>query len=509
MTETPTIGTSRRVYEPRTDQDYNLLENCNFPGDLASPNSDFAAGDRLRRSATASLQTGHPGEQNIQRPTFPTTSHSTTEIPRFILPPEGQQRPGTNRAESHSTFTTARSNSISSSDETLHQGDHHVLGTSAPLPSVVVRESYDIHSTDLAIHGPPVAAHILSTAKARKMSQPNDHQANDEDRAAREPLIARTSDPASLVKADSLRRKLKTYEAVLALKEGYMPTTEQLAEWGRYALGSNGVLDSRNRRFSSKGREFVRDLRAWVEAVIDFGLSKNVDDKVQEFIYHTSHMRLFVDMPDVGGAARAGVAGGGQDAGRVLGRIRLAGSLLWSSAEFRNLLNEFLGITPSRRLETAADFKTDVGKEIFADVASQVASTASDFAERARSSDAKIPGDVNRGAIREKARHSAYQTRDEAEAYLRHKFPKQRRDTVVNRLKKVVQDIQSNADFQDTVDFLIDLGKKYALRVKDNMISEGKKADVSSDENFDIAIKDAQVFTTVRTLKRVIITDAI
>lgn len=355
MTETPTIGTNRPVYELSTDREYDFSENYNFADDLVSPASSFtASGGRLRRSATASLQTGHPGEQNIQRPTLPTTSHSTTEIPRFILPFEGQQRPGADRAESHSTFTTARSNSISSGDETLRQGDYRILGTSAPLPSVVVREGYDIHSTDPAIHGSPTAAHALSTAKTRKMSQHNDHQANDEDCAAREPLIARTSDPASLAKADSLRRKLRTYEAFLALKEGYMPTTEQLAEWGRYALRSSGVLDSRNRRLSSKGREFLRDLRAWVEAVIDFGLSKNMDDKVQEFIYHTSHMRLFADVPDVGGAARVGVAGGGQDAGRVLERIRLAGSLLWSSAEFRNLLNEFLGITSSsRRLENS------------------------------------------------------------------------------------------------------------------------------------------------------------
>lgn len=55
-----------------------------------------------------------------------------------------------------------------------------------------------------------------------------------------------------------------------------MPTTEQLAQWARYVLRTSSVLDSRNRRLSSQGRAFIRDVRAWIEAVVELGLSKNV-----------------------------------------------------------------------------------------------------------------------------------------------------------------------------------------------------------------------------------------
>jgi len=137
-----------------------------------------------------------------------------------------------------------------------------------------------------------------------------------------------------------MRRKLRAYEAFLALKQGDLPDTQQLAECGRHALQSP-VLDSRNRRLSGRGREFVRDLRAWIEAVIDLGLSKNYDDKIQEFIYHTSHANMFVNVPDVSGAAKAGTTGMGQDVYRFRERLRRTAGLLWSSDEFRSLINDF------------------------------------------------------------------------------------------------------------------------------------------------------------------------
>jgi hypothetical protein len=182
------------------------------------------------------------------------------------------------------------------------------------------------------------------------MSYPNGSgRGHNEDLAAHEPLIARTDDPESLKKAEFMRHKLRTYEAILALKEGYMPTTQQLIAWTRYALKPSGVLDVRTRRLSYKGREFLRDFRAWVEALADLGLSKNDDDKIQQFIWHTSHARLFTDVPDWSGAARSGVQGSRQDTTKLLttkllDRLRFAAGLLWSSPEFRALIDDCFGI---------------------------------------------------------------------------------------------------------------------------------------------------------------------
>lgn len=102
----------------------------------------------------------------------------------------------------------------------------------------------------------------------------------DLDRERREPMVAKQHDPSRSTKENSIRQKLRTYEAILALSEGYMPTTEQSTGWARYALRASGVLDSRDRRLSIQGRAFVRDVRAWVEAVVELGLNKNVRSSV-------------------------------------------------------------------------------------------------------------------------------------------------------------------------------------------------------------------------------------
>jgi len=138
---------------------------------------------------------------------------------------------------------------------------------------------------------------------------------------------------------------------------------------------------------------------------------------------------------------------------------------------------------------------------VFADAASQVASSAAQAADSTRKADVSIgPEEASSKAIKEKGtaasqqvRQASYQFRDDLEAYLRDKFPKQRRDAVINRAKKVVQDIQENSDFQETADFVVDMIHKYATRVHSSVAAEGKQVDVQSDENLDIAMKDAQV----------------
>lgn len=94
--------------------------------------------------------------------------------------------------------------------------------------------------------------------------------------AEREPLVSNPRDSNRMSKEEAIRHKIRTYEAILALKSGYMPSTDQYLQWLRYALQNSGVLDSRNRKLSSPGRQFVRDLRAWTEAVGDAIEQKNV-----------------------------------------------------------------------------------------------------------------------------------------------------------------------------------------------------------------------------------------
>jgi len=101
---------------------------------------------------------------------------------------------------------------------------------------------------------------------------------------------------------------------LMALRNGYMPSTAQIGAWSRYLLRGSSILDSRNRKLSASGRSFVRDLRAWVEAVTDLIEEKNADDIIQDFIFLTSHAQLDTQISDVGGASRRVTSGADTDA---------------------------------------------------------------------------------------------------------------------------------------------------------------------------------------------------
>jgi len=348
-------------------------------------------------------------------------------------------------------------------------------------------------------------------------------------RAEREPLIANPNDPNRLSKEEAIRHKIRTYEAILALKSGYTPSTDQYLQWVRYALQNSAVLDSRNRRLSSPGRQFVRDLRSWLEAVGDAAEQKNGDNKIQEFLYHTSKAEVAARLPDVGGAGPR--IGSTSDVQQLYSRLRLLGGLLYSSPEFRKMISDF----------------SVIGRDIFADAASSTASyaskaadKASKAAEQARPSEddlarvdepaetfqsreeaeeaadslqsgrehKKLPskGELKR-QVQERARGYTDETRkrtykagDDLQEYLKQKFPKQRRDAVVNRLKKVIADIQQNPDFQETAEFVIQLVSDYVNRLRDTVVQEGKKVgretNVHYDEHFEIALERGKEIIT-------------
>jgi len=187
----------------------------------------------------------------------------------------------------------------------------------------------------------------------------------------------------------------------------------------------------------------------------------------------------------------------------ALERLQLLGSLLYGSSEFRKLLSDF----------------SVLARDVFADAASTAASKLSSTAESARPSneelenidkpaeegiedDKKTKGELpskdealstardlrKKGkGYAEQARRRGYESRDEIENYLRQKFPKQRQDAIINRFKKVISDIQKDPDFNESVEFLIELVQKYIRRVKEVALNQG--ADVEGNDEFDEALE--------------------
>jgi len=91
------------------------------------------------------------------------------------------------------------------------------------------------------------------------------------------------------------------------------------------------------------------------------------------------------------------------------------------------------------------------------------------------------------------ARRKTYATGSEIEEYLKQKFPKQRRDAVINRLKKAVADIQSNPDFSETFEFLVSLVSDYITQIKHTIMQDYSKikkdTQIQYDQHFIMALQ--------------------
>jgi hypothetical protein len=122
----------------------------------------------------------------------------------------------------------------------------------------------------------------------------------------RQPLLPKTQPQPKLSLQDGskkreIRAKLRTYELILALGNGYMPTTKQFTGHLHWLLRS-GILEPRNRRLSVKGRNAIRDLRAWIEAIAEEAEYKNGGDEIQQFIWELTQADVDVGISLASGA---------------------------------------------------------------------------------------------------------------------------------------------------------------------------------------------------------------
>lgn len=108
-----------------------------------------------------------------------------------------------------------------------------------------------------------------------------------------EPLLPRYDENASQYRR--LQNKLRTYQMVRALSQGYMPSTDQIIVNLRRLLASD-LLNSRHEDIGPVCRQLIRDSRVWIQVVIDFLREKNSEDQLQEFLWHLSRSRASVDV---------------------------------------------------------------------------------------------------------------------------------------------------------------------------------------------------------------------
>lgn len=107
-----------------------------------------------------------------------------------------------------------------------------------------------------------------------------------------DPLLPRFEEESSTQRR--LREKLRTYQKLCALSEGYMPSTDQAVAHLRAVLASD-VLNHRNQDIGAVGRQIILDVRNWFHVLIDFLRDKNPDDQLQQFLWLLSRSRASLD----------------------------------------------------------------------------------------------------------------------------------------------------------------------------------------------------------------------
>jgi hypothetical protein len=94
---------------------------------------------------------------------------------------------------------------------------------------------------------------------------------------------------------------------ISAIKDGYMPSTEQLITNLRSLLASD-ILNPSDPNLSESGRKLAKYSKQWLQNFIGLLQHKNKEDEVQDFIWYLAHARVSVDVNDiarVAGKARA------------------------------------------------------------------------------------------------------------------------------------------------------------------------------------------------------------
>ncbi|KAH9815942.1 hypothetical protein DFH28DRAFT_1125996 [Melampsora americana] len=122
------------------------------------------------------------------------------------------------------------------------------------------------------------------------------------------------------------------------------------------------------------------------------------------------------------------------------------------------------------------------------DASSQVQSTADGNEKKNKLADAY--GNLV-GKIPEEHKEKARKAKEDTKEYMQDKFPKERRDRFIYRLKKVIVEQQRHRDYQEAIDFFLGMAESYQGHAKDvSSTAANKGGDVLHDPAFKQAQKE-------------------
>ncbi|KAL1861080.1 hypothetical protein Plec18170_001595 [Paecilomyces lecythidis] len=273
-----------------------------------------------------------------------------------------------------------------------------------------------------------------------------------------EPLLPRYEDDTVLQRR--VHQKLHSYQMLRALKEGYMPSTEQTIANLRTLLASD-VLNPNPDEVSGAGRQLARDARIAIRTFIELLRDKNSEDQLQEFLWHLSKSRAQLDTGRL--THQASRIKYKTDVKAAYDSLRTVGGLLLTNADFRLFVDDL----------------TTIGRQIFSDTAFSLSDTAREVGEEVKPSEAELVTVQGEGSddapapsseeIREEATeiakiagNGAAQTGKAAVRSAEENLSGERRETLFYRLKQVVGNLRQRTDYADSVSTISKLVQQYA-----------------------------------------------
>ncbi|ORY76232.1 Proteophosphoglycan ppg4 [Leucosporidium creatinivorum] len=300
-------------------------------------------------------------------------------------------------------------------------------------------------------------------------------------------------------------------QASAALSAGKLPSSDQLATIVQKLLKSNILqpgLGSRvagkigGGKLSPKGEELVASSRGVLEALTRLGLEKNDDDKIQRFIWAASHADADVDI-DVNAATPDIPLPTSEEITEANNAIKQLASLLLTSTNLRDIVSDLVNL----------------GRDLFADAAEQVANASIQTtkaskraAKKARGSEEErkrsgveqmkgvSPADVRdakksvvRGLEdkRDEAVDKAAGKAKEIKEWAEESLPTDAHDAFIERFKSIINEVQSSPEYQNSLNTLLGLVRKYASAAGDEIKKVAKSVEADGDISTNAAADNA------------------
>lgn len=296
--------------------------------------------------------------------------------------------------------------------------------------------------------------------------------------------------------APSRQTLARVSQMIGALKAGKLPSQKQLNQFIE-AVMSSAVLDERSVSGSSKlsqqGATVIQDLKGILACIERIGESKNGDDKIQKFIYHTSQASINVtDEGDVSvklpSASSVGADGrlldqAKKDANKALGEVKQIGQLLLTSKAFRDLLADVQFLLRDLTADAAATAAQKAGG-----AESKLRPSEEERKKRGDAVEIRAPSKKDLESAKDQAKRGAQQAQqdikqsaNDAAKWLEEQTPDDVKDAFLERIKHIVDSVERDPDFKSALNGLYAIANKWADIVQDVAEKAKEQTDIDVD----------------------------